>query len=179
MTFLDWCIKAHADTNHMYDEYLPYEFHLRMTIQAAKDFVACHPSGVHFQLFLDACAGHDLDEDARKNYNDYLHALMECDFKWGKINATWISEIIFAVSNERGRNREERANAHYYEKIRTIPGAKFVKMCDKIANVRYSVMTKSSKLDMHKKEHAHFLSEMQLESVYQPMVDHLNELLNK
>lgn len=176
MTFLDWCIKAHADTNHMYDEYLPYEFHLRMTIQAAKDFIYLVPDVMSRGLHIDACAGHDLDEDARKNYNDYFKELKT---HYPESDAKRVAEMIFAVSNERGRNRAERANAHYYEKIRDTPGARFVKLCDKIANVRYSVMTKSGKLQMHKEEHTHFLEEMQLTALYTPMVDHLYELLLK
>lgn len=176
MTFVEWCIKAHADTNHMYDEYIPYEFHLRMTIQAAKDFIYLISDVRSRSLYIDACAGHDLDEDARKNYNDYLSELKGY---YPESDAKKVAEMIFAVSNERGRNRDERASPNYYRKIRNTPGARFVKLCDKIANVRYSVLTKSSKLQMHKDEHTHFLEEMQLEIMYQPMVDHLNELLNR
>lgn len=36
-------IKAHHDTNHYYDDYLPYEFHLRMVSKAAKDFIYLIP----------------------------------------------------------------------------------------------------------------------------------------
>ena len=28
-----WCLDQHRNTNHMYDTYLPYEFHLRMVHQ--------------------------------------------------------------------------------------------------------------------------------------------------
>jgi len=33
-----WCIDQHRNTNHMYDTYLPYEFHLRMVHEVAIDF---------------------------------------------------------------------------------------------------------------------------------------------
>ena len=33
---IDWILKQHKDTNHMYDTYLPYEFHLRMVKNVAK-----------------------------------------------------------------------------------------------------------------------------------------------
>jgi predicted RND superfamily exporter protein len=165
----------------MYDEYLPYEFHLRMTRQVAKDFRETGEQINGYQTFwklVDACAGHDLIEDTRKSYNDIFLQLQRT-IGVGVVDARDIVEMIFAVSNETGRNRAERANAHYYEKIRATPGAKFVKLCDKISNVRYSVMTKSDKLQMHKKEHINFLKEMQLEAIYQPMIDHLTELLTK
>ena len=40
---IKWCIEQHTKTNHWYDEYLPYEFHLRMVAQAAKDFIDLVP----------------------------------------------------------------------------------------------------------------------------------------
>ena len=74
-----------------------------------------------------ACWGHDLIEDTRVSYNDCVKAL-------GEIPAS----IIYAVSNEKGKNRKERANDKYYAGIRETPGALFVKLCDRIANVQYS-----------------------------------------
>jgi hypothetical protein len=183
MRFLDWCIKAHRDTNHYYDEYLPYEFHLRMTMQVAKDFVNVVPSN-RFHMLLDACAGHDLIEDTRQNYNSVLEALKN-DGAYTEDEAKSIAEIIFAVTNETGRNRAERANDHYYWKIFHTPLASFVKLCDRIANVRYSVLTKSPQLLMYKREHEHFIKKMELgypslqQETYQSMTTHLTELLNK
>ena len=34
-----WILKQHTETNHMYDTYLPYEFHLRMVKNVAKQFI--------------------------------------------------------------------------------------------------------------------------------------------
>jgi hypothetical protein len=36
---IKWCIEQHQNTNHFYDTYLPYEFHLRMVAKVAKDFI--------------------------------------------------------------------------------------------------------------------------------------------
>lgn len=36
---IKWCIKQHEETNHFYDKYLPYEFHLRMVAKVANDFI--------------------------------------------------------------------------------------------------------------------------------------------
>lgn len=60
------------------------------------------------------------------------------------------------MSNEKGKTRAERANDKYYEGIRNTPGAVFVKLCDRIANVQYSKMTKSRMFEMYKKENLHF-----------------------
>ena len=40
---IKWCIEQHIKTNHWYDQYLPYEFHLRMVATAAKDFIHLVP----------------------------------------------------------------------------------------------------------------------------------------
>jgi hypothetical protein len=47
------------------------------------------------------------------------------------------ADIIYAVTNDKGKNRKERAGVKYYEGIRKTPGAVFVKLCDRIANVQY------------------------------------------
>ena len=91
-------------------------------------------------------------EDTRVSYNDVVQAL-------GKEAA----DIIYAVTNEKGKNRKERANDKYYEGIRNTPGAVFVKLCDRIANVQYSKMTKSRMYEMYEKENDNFLSKLGFE----------------
>jgi (p)ppGpp synthase/HD superfamily hydrolase len=147
---IKWCIDQHVKTNHWYDQYLPYEFHLRMVAQAAKDFINLIPdSNDGENSFRDevtmAAYGHDLIEDTRVSYNDVKEVV---GYK--------AADIIYAVSNEKGKNRKERANDKYYEGIRNTPGAVFVKLCDRIANVQYSKMTKSRMFEMYKKENTEF-----------------------
>ena len=147
---IKWCIDQHVKTNHWYDEYLPYEFHLRMVAQAAKDFIHLIPdsndgeNSSRDNVTL-AAYGHDLIEDTRVSYNDVKSVL---GFE--------AAEIVYAVSNEKGKNRKERANDKYYEGIRNTPGAVFVKLCDRIANVQYSKMTGSRMFEMYKKENPEF-----------------------
>ena len=146
-----WCIEQHCSTNHYYDTYLPYEFHLRMVAQVASENIHLIPnSNDGEESFRDsvilAAWGHDLIEDTRVSYNDVKE----------KLGFT-AAEIIYAVSNEKGKNRKERANEKYYEGIRNTPGAVFVKLCDRIANVQYSKMTKSRMFDMYKKENDDFI----------------------
>lgn len=157
-----WCIEQHRLTNHFYDRYLPYEFHLRMVVEVAKDYMGLLPNGYLTSEYpayhnswetvdetksaiIDACWGHDLIEDARCSYNDIKDRL--------GFNA---ANIIYAVTNEKGKNRAERANEKYYEGIRQTPGAVFVKLCDRIANVQYSKLTKSRMFEMYKKENESF-----------------------
>lgn len=159
MDMKKWCIEQHANTNHYYDTYLPYEFHLRMVDQAGQQFkhllddTKDYFTGETFGDIVtlrDACLravwGHDLIEDTRVSYNDVrAHLGQEA------------ANIIYAVSNEKGKTRAERANDKYYEGIRETEGAVFVKLCDRIANVQYSKMTKSRMFEMYKNEHEHFM----------------------
>ena len=161
-----WCIEQHRSTNHFYSEYLPYEFHLRMVNQVAQDFkhllddTKDYFTGEPYRgprqeqvTLRDACLratwGHDLIEDCRVSYNDVKSQLGQ-----------EAADIVYAVTNEKGKNRSERANDKYYEGIRNTPGAVFVKLCDRIANVQYSKMTKSRMFEMYKKELDGFVVKM-------------------
>jgi (p)ppGpp synthase/HD superfamily hydrolase len=161
-----WCIEQHRKTNHFYSEYLPYEFHLRMVAQVCQDFehlldntndyYTGKPPRYDDTTFVTlreacyrACYGHDLIEDARQSYNDVKGVL-----------GSEAADIVFAVTNETGKTRKERANAKYYEKIRNTKGAIFVKLCDRIANVQYGKLTKSRQTEMYKKELPEFLAEL-------------------
>ena len=53
---------------------------------------------------------------------------------------TEVPEIVYALTNEKGRNRDERANERYYAGIRSVHFASFVKMCDRLANIRYTTL---------------------------------------
>lgn len=160
---IQWCIDQHRATNHYYDKYLPYEFHLRMVVQVAEDFIHL-PENRWSDLKL-ACWGHDLIEDTRVSFND-------CRLELGE----FVSDIIYAVTNEKGRTRAERANDRYYELIRATPGATFVKLCDRIANVQYSKLTKSKMLDKYLDENISFISGLNPENRFQPMIGYLSNL---
>jgi (p)ppGpp synthase/HD superfamily hydrolase len=159
----NWCINQHRNTNHMYDTYLPYEFHLRMVYQIwlkykhilddTKDYYTGEPwrgprqNQVTLQgACLTACWGHDLIEDCRVSYNDVVSNL-----------GLEAADIVYALTNEKGKSRNDRANDRYYEGIRNTPGAVFVKLCDRIANVQYSSMTGSRMFEMYKKENNNFM----------------------
>jgi len=166
---IQWCISKHKETNHSYDKYLPYEFHLRMVAQVAVDFIHVltgKEKFAHVEIQL-ACYGHDLIEDCRCSYNDVKEVL-------GVIAA----DIVYAVSNEKGKNRAERANDVYYKGICATPGATFVKLCDRIANVQYSKLTKSRMFEMYKKENKAFIERIYRDE-YGQMFDYLDSLFTK
>ena len=145
----EWIIKQHKDTNHKYDEYLGYEFHLRMAVEAAERFEYLITHEPDKKLVILGAWGHDLIEDTRVTYNDVKKKLGET-----------AADIIYACTNEKGKNREERANSKYYEGIRTTPYAVFVKLCDRIANVKYSKRMDSRMFEMYRKENAKFMENL-------------------
>jgi (p)ppGpp synthase/HD superfamily hydrolase len=184
----EWCIEQHKNTNHMYSEYLPYEFHLRMVAEVANDFkhllddTKDYFTGEDYRgpkqdqvTLKDACLravwGHDLIEDCRVSYNDVKNKLGQ-----------EAADIIYAVTNDKGKNRKERAGVKYYQGIRDTPGAVFVKLCDRIANVQYGKMTKSRMFEMYKKENDEFVVQLGWDRKeshpYGEMFRYLNNLFN-
>jgi len=171
---IKWILKQHESTNHMYDTYLPYEFHLRMVAKVVEKFIELIPNLNDGETALRdtvilAAYGHDLIEDTRVSYNDVKENL-----------GLGSADIIYACTNEKGKNRKERANEKYYEGIRNTQGAVFVKLCDRIANVQYSKMTGSCMFDMYKKENINFMIKLGREvgNPYEPMFQYLINLFN-
>lgn len=164
-TAKQFAIKAHSGTNHYYDTYLPYEFHLRMVVKIANDFLHLVEED-YKEIVISACWMHDAIEDARCSYNDVKG-----------VSCYETAEIVRACTNyTRGRNREERMPIECYEDIRMVKYALFVKLCDRIANVQYSKMTGSRMFEMYRKENSKFYSMLTGDSNYTQMWDYLNSL---
>lgn len=129
--------RCHRIVNHRYDD-MPYEdSHLGSTVEYAKKY-----AGLLAKVFPDspretielavlACWPHDTIEDTRQTVNDVK-----------RVCGIQIAEIVYACTNEKGRNRKERANAKYYKGIRRTHLASYVKACDRLANIKHS-FTKS------------------------------------
>jgi len=179
---IQWCIEQHQKTNHTYGDLgEPYSVHLQQVAIYADYFMAytkCvylqKEQGIADTLEL-ACCGHDLIEDTRNTYNDVKKVLGE-----------QVADIVYALTNEKGKNRAERANDKYYEGIRNTPYAVFVKLCDRIANVQYSKSRGSAMFEMYKKENSKFLQQMGYTNLigehipthkYKEMFDYLINLL--
>ena len=78
---------------------------------------------------------HDSIEDARLSYNDVMKIARS---QMDEEQAYLAAEIVYALTNEKGRNRAERANEKYFAGIREIPYAPFVKLADRLANTSYA-----------------------------------------
>jgi (p)ppGpp synthase/HD superfamily hydrolase len=165
---ISFAVEAHHNSNHLYDG-KPYCVHLAMVVQYAIFYSDCIPSDA-LDTVINACWLHDTIEDCRMTYNDIL-----------QVAGKEVAEIVYAVTNEKGRNRKERASAKYYEGIRNTLWAKYVKLCDRLANVKYSFDTNSKMLSVYRKEHAEFIRnlfpERRDEYHYKGMIDELDLML--
>lgn len=162
----EYAIKCHTETNHLYDG-KPYSVHLQMVYDFAFKY-SHHIPEADLDNVLAACWTHDVIEDCRQTYNDVLKAT----------NQT-VAEITYALTNEKGRNRSARANEKYYFGIAETKYASFVKICDRLANVKYSADNKSSMLKVYQKEHYDFKGWVDLKIRYADMWDEMESLLNQ
>lgn len=151
-------IALHKEVNQMYGAGLDYGFHLEMAAGYVRKYGYCVASAAEDLLVLYAAAYfHDSIEDARLSYNNlvavYLGLGLDRDVS-GKA-----ADVVYALTNLRGKTRAERASDEYYWLIRETPFASFIKMCDRLANVAYSTRFGFSDrmAGVYRSENAHFI----------------------
>lgn len=127
--------QIHDDVNQKYDD-KPYIYHLLLV----KDFTikylpeVCNDVDDVIPIVFGALF-HDTIEDARLTYNDVMKIAKKYMREEQAYTAT---EIVYALTNEKGRNRHERANDKYYQGIRETKYAPLVKAADRLANYTYA-----------------------------------------
>ncbi len=159
--------QIHDDVNQKYDHVLPYGFHLKMVASFVSRYGYLVAESEADILILYACAYlHDTIEDARMTYNDIVKFID--DFRVGSLVLPeeikrkleeQVPEIVYALTNEKGRNRKERANETYYKGIRDTRFASFIKMCDRLANIQYTMMFvfANRMLEVYRREYPEFI----------------------
>lgn len=155
--------QCHAAVNQTYGGYLPYEFHLRLTVSYAARFVAALglTEAAELETVFAAAAFHDTLEDARLSYNDLVRLLTELKEREGlALNVAEAVEAVYALTNDKGRTRAERAGEKYYAGIRATKYAPFLKMCDRLANLRYATLNfpPQRMAAVYREEMPHFLA---------------------
>lgn len=159
--------ELHDSVNQIYGDGLPYGFHLDMVVEAVEEFghLVCVSEDDMIPLFFGAFF-HDTIEDTRQSYND----VMRWARKWmTEEQALMATEIVYALTNDKGRTRAERAGEKYYKGIREIPYATFVKLCDRLSNITYSCSVDNGRRgermrEVYKGEMHHFLSSLKPEN---------------
>ena len=154
---------CHAAVNQRYDEH-PYSFHLGMVADMARTFQELLPSEQRDVAVAGAWV-HDVIEDTRQTYNDVVKAV-----------GVEIAEVAYALTNEKGRTRAERASDAYYAGIRANPVAWFVKLCDRLANVAHSARQGGRMVEVYRREHPEFRAKLWKPEL-EPMFERLEQLL--
>jgi (p)ppGpp synthase/HD superfamily hydrolase len=113
---------------------------------------------------LAAIYHHDTLEDTAMTYDEIVSTTNDI-----------VGEIVFALTNTFGRGNDK-----YYEGMKKVEYATFVKLADRIANVQYSLdqarkTGNDRKLKMYKKENEHF-KQMLYTSEYESMWNYLDYL---
>lgn len=164
---IEWVLNQHRNTNHKYDGYLPYEYHLKMTVRVLERF-SHHVEDISIQDITLACYSHDLIEDTRISYNDVKSIL-----------GYNVAELVYALTEEKGKNRKERLSEKYYSGLRDIKYGIFIKLCDVISNVEYCKMSGSSMIEMYRKEFDYFTEQIGYNGNfhYKDMYDYLKSIL--
>ena len=152
--------QIHNNVNQIYGDNLPYGFHLDMVVNGIRNYghLVCAREEDVLPLFFGGYF-HDSIEDARLTYNDVMNIARTMLTEEQALMGT---EIAYALTNDKGRTRTERAGDRYYQGIRQTPYAPFVKLCDRLANVSFSCsgMNPDSlrMKKIYKNEMGHFLA---------------------
>lgn len=138
----------------------PYYYHLEQVVDVLKEF------GFTEDVYIISGYLHDTLEDTSISYNDIK-----------KQFGLEVAEIVYAVTDELGRNRKER-KLKTYPKIKANPNAIIVKLADRIANLRNSLKMKPEMATMYSKEHTGFRDALYEESCEaEPMWKELEDIL--
>lgn len=159
--------ELHQSVNETYGDELPYGFHLDMVVEGICCYghLVCACEEDVLPMFFGGFY-HDSIEDARLTYNDVMRVARQWMTEEQALMAT---EIVYALTNDKGRTRAERAGEKYYKGIRETPYAPFVKLCDRLANVTYSCSIDSGKngnrmREVYKHEMGEFLPNLNAHS---------------
>jgi len=148
----DYACNLHAERNLRYgEEDLPYSYHLHKVAWEVKVNAYNYFTYAECGILEKAAWLHDTIEDCAITYNDIKTIFGEV-----------VADIVYAVSNELGKNRNERAE-RTYPKIAKGRYSVFIKLCDRIANMKYSKERGSSMYKKYKRELPHFLESICVE----------------
>lgn len=154
---------------------VPYSFHLEMVGKQADKFIHLISNEINYkdtvsytdrELVYIGVYGHDSIEDARLTFND-----IKQNFN------IYAAEIILACTERWGHNRNERHSQEYFNYLKQNKLAVFVKLCDIIANVKFSLLTNSSMFKKYKNEFPQLKQELYCIE-YNEMFDYLENILN-
>lgn len=153
--------------NQKYGDNLPYSFHLKAVEAQGEKFIHLISEGnvenkdnykshsISLRNIVRAASiSHDSIEDGRLTYNDVLRLV---NGEFGNYTASEMAaDIVYCVTDEKGKNRGERKNEKYYKELFENKLAVFVKLADLAANTLYSKLMNSSMYEKYKSEFPKF-----------------------
>ena len=151
--------------NQKYGDGLPYSFHLKCVESQGEKFLhlitdeyirnlsnmSSKPESVR-GIVRCALIAHDVIEDGRFTYNDVRDTVNLGSY----IASDMVADIVYCVTDEKGKTRGDRKSAKYYTELKENKLAVFVKLADLAANTLYSKLTGSSMYDKYKEEFPKF-----------------------
>lgn len=178
--FIEFVTHQHdVECNQKYDKVYPYSLHLKSVaaqcesnIDLVKPFLKTEFKTIDGEsvILSNNCViaagwAHDLIEDARITYNDVVE----------KSNV-FIADMVYACTELRGKNRSERHGPEYIQGLKDNKLGLYVKLCDIISNVLFSISHNSGMYKKYKKEFPHLKKELYIEE-YKVLFDTLEALL--
>lgn len=164
-----FCVNQHDIVcNQKYggDFELPYSVHLLSVAKQVDRYKHLLPSSVNLDNVTYAALAHDLIEDARCSYNDIVTVLGE-----------EVAEIVFCCTDEKGKNRNERHSDKFFVELGKNRIAVFIKLCDIMANVLFSMMTNSDMYNKYQSEFVNVREKLYVKGEYTELWDDLLILL--
>ena len=154
--------KSHS--TQMYDSDKPYLFHLNLVgiVLSRFGFDFIRNPNLHIAALL-----HDTLEDTKTSYNELKTMFGEN-----------VAEIVYSVTDGKGRNREERHRNTYPELANNLE-AVVIKLADRIANVEYGIQTNNIKMfRKYRSEYGYFRETLRKEDHVPAMWKHLDNLFD-
>lgn len=164
-TALEVASEIHASVNQGYgkDEVYPFRLHLSFVCGTIDRMFNLSPRWSKdeelFNILNASGAYHDLIEDCRIKYHDliddrrfWLDNRGIYTRKQKMYSRKKIADIVYALTETRGKNRSERYGYEYMKGIFETPHAWFVKMADTIANSAYSMIVNEPLIKMYQSD---------------------------
>lgn len=159
-----YALKAHE--HKTYGEGIPYAVHVIFVVSIIQKFIHLIPEDEREDVICAAWL-HDVREDHGVSYNEIK-----------KLFGLRVAEIVYSVTNEDGRDREEKAIKTYPKTAKNRLSV-FVKLGDRTANTLYSFMSKSGMYKKYVKEYDYFNEILYKEGEYEEFWNFLKEAVDK
>jgi len=155
-------VKMLATEAHKSQRYgnFPYTYHLEKVEEVLKRFISINDYFYHELIIVGWL--HDILEDTPTTYQ-------EIENKFG----IFITECVYAVTDEKGSNRKER-KSKTYPKISNNRFSLIVKLADRIANIEACIKHDENLLFiMYKKEFKDFQANLYEQKILVSSLDHI------